>query len=50
MLASTNPVTTPADASDSFPMGSQSMAKIRGECSVVVMDGEEEDRVSVPFP
>ena len=47
--ASTNPVTTlnPADAGDSFPTGSQSMAKIQKECSVVVMDDEEEGIVSV---
>ena len=51
MSASTNPVTTLnlADASDSFPAGSQSMAKIREDCYVVVMDGEEEDKVSVRF-
>ena len=49
--ASTNPVITLnlADASDSFPTWSQSMAKIREECSVAVMDGEEEDRVSAHF-
>ena len=49
--ASADPVTTlnPADASDSFPTGSQSTAKIREECSVVVMDGKEEDRASVRF-
>ena len=39
----------PADASDRFPTRSQSMAKIREERSVVAMDGEEEDRVSVRF-
>ena len=49
--ASTNPVTTlnPVDASDSFSTGSQSLAEIREECSVVVMDGEEEDRASACF-
>ena len=49
--ASTNPVTTlnPADASDSFSTGSQSLAKFREECSVVVMDSEEEDSVSARF-
>ena len=39
----------PTDASDPFPTGSQSLTKILEECSVVVMDGEEEDRVSVRF-
>jgi hypothetical protein len=38
-----------ADASNSFPTGPQFMAKIREECSVVVMDGKEEDRASVRF-
>ena len=43
----TNPVTTlnPADASNSFPTGSQSMAKRGVFCCR--MEGEEEDRVSV---
>ena len=51
MSALTNPVTTlnPADASDSFPTGSQSIAKVREECCVVVMDGKEEDRASLRF-
>ena len=49
--ASTNPVATlnPADASDPFPTGSQPMAKIREERSVVAMDGEGEDGVSMRF-
>ena len=43
--ASTNPVATlnPADASDSFSTGSQSLVKIREGCSVGVMNNKEED-------